>query len=236
MVNAGGVAYNLTSWHGMANLSLLAHDQVRATVLESSLQDRPILLSSADFNLGDANIDAVTIHKNIHAKILHLSFKQIAASIFVQLCPSHSNQPHAVLKHICQTSTVADGQPVTASVIKYNQRMMNAVRSFATQQHYAISVCDCYIQGLNPTLMPQFWKNYPQHLSAHDLSGAYQQCMLPVILAAGQAAKDECQQIQDIACKIVTSQGFFMQGMPGAKAYPSQAETTIAQYKEGTQF
>jgi hypothetical protein len=43
-------------------------------------------------------------------------------------------------------------------------------------------------------------------------------------------------EIQDITCKIVTSQGFFMQGMPGAKAYPSQAETTIAQYKEGTQF
>jgi hypothetical protein len=39
-----------------------------------------------------------------------------------------------------------------------------------------------------------------------------------------------------LTCKIVTSQGFFMQGTPGAKAYPSQAETTIAQYKEGTQF
>jgi hypothetical protein len=84
--------------------------------------------------------------------------------------------------------------------------------------------------------MLQFWKNYPQHLSAHDLSKAYQHRMLPVILVAAQAAKDECQQIQDIACKIVTSQGFFMQGTPGAKVYPSQAETTIAQYKEGTQF
>jgi hypothetical protein len=59
--------------------------------------------------------------------------------------------------------------------------------------------------------------------------------MLPVVLKAAQAAKDECQQIQNIAGKIVTSQGYFMQGMPGAKAYPSQAERTITQYKEGTQ-
>jgi hypothetical protein len=84
--------------------------------------------------------------------------------------------------------------------------------------------------------MPQFQKNYPQHSSAHDFSGAYQCSMLPIILAAVQATKDKCQQIQDIACKIVTSQGFFMQGMPSAKGYPSQAETTIAQYKEDTQF
>jgi hypothetical protein len=30
--------------------------------------------------------------------------------------------------------------------------------------------------------------------------------------------------------------GFFMQGTPSAKAYPSQAEMTIAKYKESTQF
>ncbi len=64
--------------------------------------------------------------------------------------------------------------------------------------------------------MPQFRKNYPQHLSAHDLSGTYQHRMLPVILAAAQAAEDECQQIQDIAHKLVTSQDLYAryQGIP----------------------
>jgi hypothetical protein len=194
------------------------------------------LLSSADFNLGDANIDAVTIHKNIHAKILHLSFKQIAASIFVQLCPSYSDQPHAVLEHIRQMLTGASGQPVTASIIECYQRMTNAAHPFATERHYAISVCNRFIQGLDCTLMPQFQRIYPQHSSPHDLAGAYQCQMFPVILAAVQAAGDKCQQIQDIARKIVTSQGFFMQDTPSAKAQPSQAEMTMAQYKEGTQF
>jgi hypothetical protein len=156
MTNAGGVAYNLTTWHGTVDLTLLTRNQVCTTMLKPSLQDGPISLSPPDFNLGDANIYAVTVRRNIHAKILHLSFKQIAASIFVQLCPSYSNQPHAVLKHIHQMSTGADSQPVTTSVIEYYQRMMNAARPFATQRQYAISVCNHFIQGLDCTLMPQF--------------------------------------------------------------------------------
>jgi hypothetical protein len=184
MTNAGGIAYNLTTWHGTADLALLTRDQVCATVLEPSLQDGPISLSPTDFNLGATNINAITVHENIHAKILHLGCKQIAASIFVQLCPSYSNQPHAVLEHIRQMLTGANGQPITASVIKYYQRMMNAVPPFATQWLYAISMCNCFIQGLECTLMPQFWKNHPQHSSAHNLSGAYQRRMLLVILAA----------------------------------------------------
>ncbi len=132
MVNAGGVAYNLTTWHGVANLALRMRNQVCAAMLEPSLQDGPILLSPTGFNLGDANINAVTIRENIHTKIIRLGFKQIAAFIFVQLCPGYSNQPHAVVEHICQMSKGANGQPVTASVIEYYQRMMNATRLFAT--------------------------------------------------------------------------------------------------------
>jgi hypothetical protein len=119
MANAGGITYNLTTWHGAANLALLMRDQVRVTLLEPSLQDGPILLSPADFNLGDANINAITARKNIHTKVLYPGFKQIAASVFVQLCPGYSDQPHAVLEHIRQTLTGADGQPVTASIIEY---------------------------------------------------------------------------------------------------------------------
>ncbi len=155
MTTTGGVAYNLTMWHGVADLALLTRDQVRTTVLEPSLQDGPILLSPADFNLDDANIGAVTVRKNIHPKILRLGLKQITASIFVQLCPGYSNQSHAVLKHIRQTLMGADSQPVTASIIEYYQRMMNAVHPFTMQGQFAISVCDRFIQGLDCTLTVQ---------------------------------------------------------------------------------
>jgi hypothetical protein len=80
---------------------------------------------------------------------LKLGFKQICASIFQQLCPGYRDEPHAALEHIRQSAPGPDGQMVTASVIKYYKRMMNAARPFATEHTYAISVCDLFIQGLD---------------------------------------------------------------------------------------
>ena len=94
-------------------------------------------LGVVDFNLAKANVVAETIRDIIQAKILKLGFKRICSSIFQQLCPGYSDQPHAALEHIRHSVPGPDGQIVTASVIKYFQRMMNAVRPFATEQTYA---------------------------------------------------------------------------------------------------
>jgi hypothetical protein len=184
MTDGHNVTYNLTTWHGIANLTMLTSDEVCMLILKLCLQDGPIALCPANFNLGNVNINAVMVRETIHAKILCLGFKQICALIFVQLCPGDSDQPHAILEHSCQTSTDSDGQPVTATVIKYYQRMLDAAHPFATQARYAIRVCNCFIQGLDKTLLTSFQKMYPHHSTIHDLLGSYQRCMLPVILAS----------------------------------------------------
>jgi hypothetical protein len=153
-------------------------------ILEPCLQDGPIALHPANFNLGNANMDTTAIMESIHAKISKLSFRQICASIFTQLCPNYSNQPHAALEHIQQMLTGPDGQSVTATVIEHYKHMLNLARPFATQKHYAISVCNHFIQGLDRTLLPSFCSKYTNHSVVHNLDGAYQRCMLPVILAA----------------------------------------------------
>ena len=96
---------------------------------------------------------------------------------------------------------------VTASVIEYFQRMMNAARPFATEQTYAISVCDRFIQGLDRRLLSCFRRMYPAHSTVHNMNGAYQRQQLPVILAAAQAAEDEVKGVQDIARGLL-GQGF----------------------------
>jgi hypothetical protein len=149
MANGIGGNYNLTSWLGANDLSLLAKEDDRTAILKPCLRDGPITLSTADFNLAEANVDDKTIHETINAMILKLGFQQICASIFQQLCPGYSNQPHAAIEHIRQTAQGPDGQLVTALVIKYYQRMLNALRPFATEKTYAISVCNCFIQGLD---------------------------------------------------------------------------------------
>jgi hypothetical protein len=196
-------------------------------ILEPCLQDGPILLRPADFNLGEVNIDSTTIRETIAGKILSLGFRQICSSIFMQLCPGYSDQPHAVLEHIRQTTMGSDGQPVTASVVEYYQRMLNAARPFYPDQTYAISVCDRFIQGLAPTLIPAFRRYYPMHSAIHNLSGAYQRQQMPIILAAAQSAEDECKHIQDVARGMLQSQGFFIDS---AGALASQAENTLKQH------
>ena len=231
MINGNGVAYQLTTWHGAADLSTLSRDDVRTLILEPCLQDGPILLRPADFNLGEVNIDPTTIRESISTKILTLGFRQICASVFTQLCPGYSDQPHAVLEHIRQTTIGPDGQPVTATVVEYYQRMWNAARPFVADHTYAISVCDRFIQGLAPTLIPAFRRYYPMHSVVHNLAGAYQRQQLPIILAAAQAAEDECKHIQDVARGMLQSQGFFINS---AGALVSQAEKTLAQHAPPT--
>jgi hypothetical protein len=230
MVNGVGVNYDLTSWLGTDNLNTLTCKEVRAQILEPCLRDGPITLGVTDFNLAEANVDAETICNTIQAKILKLGFKQICTSIFQQLCPGYSDQPHAALEHIRQLAPGPDGQMVTASVIEYYQRMMNATRPFATEHNFAISVCDRFIQGLDQCLLPCFCCMYQAHSTVHNLNGAYQCQQLPIILAAAHAAKDEVKGVQEIARRLL-GQGFYSNVTGNdAAVYPSQAEKTLSRY------
>jgi hypothetical protein len=233
VLDGHNIANNLTNLHGVANLTTLTSNEVCMLILQLCLQDGPIALCPTNFNLGNADIDAVTIHERIHTKILYLGFKQICVSIFVQLCSGYSDQPQAVLEHICQMSTGSDGQLVTATIIEYYQHMLNPARPFATQAPYAISACNRFIKGLNKTLLTSFQKMNPHHSTIHNLSGSYQHHMLPVILSTAQVAKDKCKQFQDIARGMLTSQGFFASTPSGASVHASQAEQTLQKYKDG---
>jgi hypothetical protein len=114
----------------VADLSTLSAQDVGLFILDVVLQDGPIAHLKADLNLGEVNIHSNGLIKQIHAKILKLGFNQITHSIFSQLCPNYSDQPHAALDHIRQSGAGPDGQPVTSSVIEFYQRLMNASRPF----------------------------------------------------------------------------------------------------------
>jgi hypothetical protein len=109
MVNGAGANYNLTTWHGVADLCTLSPVQVHASILDPCLHDGPITLKAADFNLQDVQVDDTLIIEVIQAKILKLGFQQICASIFQQLCPGYSNQLHAAIEHIRQSAPGPDG-------------------------------------------------------------------------------------------------------------------------------
>ena len=236
LTNGIGVAYNLTTWHGVDDLSTLSVADIRLLILDVVIQNGPIALLQADFNLGEANIDSNGLVEKIHAKILKLGFTHITHSIFAQLCPNYSDQPHAALDHIQQSGIGPDGQLVTSSVIEFYQRIMNASRPFQSQRTYPVSICDVFIQKLDHRITSSFRKNYPAHATTHRLDATYQRQQLSIILSAAQSAENEVRQVQDIARSLVgQGQGFFMQPLYGQQisAYPSQAETTLTQYASG---
>jgi hypothetical protein len=229
IMNGSGVAYNLNSYLGPADLWTLMPEVVRTTILIPVLQDGPVLLEASNFNLQNANTNASGIRLEIDRKILKLAWHQLCASIFIKLCPGYSNQPQAVLKHIKQSYIDADGNNVCIPVFPYYKGMMNTMCPFAGEAQFPKSVCNALIDGLNKRFMAIFHRNYVNHTVLHDLQASYQRSQFPIILQAMQSAKDEVHSISAIARSSIVGQAFKLDAL----AFPSQAKQTLAHYLGG---
>ena len=226
MINGAAAAYNLTTFHGAADLRTLLPADVQAQVLDLVLQDGPVMLTGADFNLNDANIDGEVIQIDIGKKVLKLATPSITAAIFHELCPGHSAQPHAAIEHIKQTF-ISGGETISTSVYVYYQSLQRAARPIATDPIFPISLCNKFIDGLDDRLLPGFRRIYPAYTIQQDLSGQHQRRELPLILQAAQQAEDELTAIQEIARNAV-GQAFLANG----SALASQAENTLSTYQQ----
>ena len=223
MTNGTNVAYNLTSYLGPDDLRTLTPDTVRATILWPVLQDGPVLLDSPDFNLQNAMTNSIGIAMEVDGKILKLAWHQLCTSIFKELCPGYSNHPQATLEHIKQSYLDTKGNLVCTPVFAYYQRMINAMRLFASKARFPKSVCNALIDGLDKRLIAIFRRNYPDHAILHDLQGSFQRSRLPIILDAMTMAEEEVQSISAIVCSSDGGQAF----KSDALAFPSQAERTL---------
>lgn len=100
MMNGTGNAYTLTTFHGMANLCTLDSQAVQHKITNFTLQDGPVELQGASFGATSARTDSSAIRNKIQEKILCLASSSICHTMFTELCPGYSNQPHAALEHI----------------------------------------------------------------------------------------------------------------------------------------
>ena len=126
MTNGAGAAYNLTTFHGTADLRTLTEEQVRAEILDFTLQDGPVELQPASFGVTSARTDSLALCMEIKRKILRLAYKTVCNTLFIELCPGYSNQPHAALDHIRQVHSDRDGNPVVSSVQSFYQKLMSS--------------------------------------------------------------------------------------------------------------
>jgi hypothetical protein len=102
MVNGNNVAYNLMTFHGAADLRTLSPANVKAQILDATLQDGPVELQPSSFGLTNARTSDAVLRVEIDSKILQLAFATVCNTLFLELCPGYSNQPHVALDHIRQ--------------------------------------------------------------------------------------------------------------------------------------
>jgi hypothetical protein len=113
MTNGAGAAYNLVSFLGINDLRTLTLPEVKTVLLDPCLQDGPMLLKASNFNLQNANTDLMDISLDIEQKILKLAWHQLCTSVFAEICPGYSSQPHAALDHIKQSYVDSEGNMVS---------------------------------------------------------------------------------------------------------------------------
>jgi len=235
LVNGNGGMYSITTFVGPSDLRTLSPQDVRTQILDLTIQGDPLDLLPPSFNVRSARTDSIALRMEIDQKILRLATPTICTTLFTELCPGYSSQPHAALEHIRQIHTDAAGNQVVSTVQAYFQQLMSAARPFSSQRTYPVSVCQRFMDGLDPRLLTGFRRCFPDHSVVQALDGSHQRRTLQLMLKAAQQAEDDFTSTQRIARDAIgLSQAFATNVQPTgshqALALPSQAETTLGRY------
>jgi hypothetical protein len=234
-VNGNGVQYSITTFISPSDLRTLSPQEVRAQLLDLMIQGNPLDLLPPSFNVQLARTDSIALQMEIDQKILCLASPTICNTLFMELCPGYSSQPHAALEHIRRVHTDAAGNQVVSTVQAYFQQLMSAARPFLSQRSFPVSVCQQFMDGLNPRLLTGFCHCFPDHSIAQALDESHQRHTLQLMLKAAQQAEDNFTLTQCIARNAIgLSQAFpaiaHATRSNQAMALPSQAETTLSRY------
>jgi hypothetical protein len=150
LMNGNGMQYSITMFIGPGDLQMLSPPDVRAQILDLTIQGNPLDLLPQSFNVRSARTDSIALQMEINQKILRLASPMICNTLFTELCPGYSSQPHATLKHIRQILTNAAGNQVVSTVQAYFQQLMSAAHPFSSHQSFPVSVCQRFMDGLDP--------------------------------------------------------------------------------------
>ena len=177
-------------------------------------------------------MDSSSIQEKITRKIMKLAFNQICATLFSMLCPNYTNQPHAAVDVIKQSYMESEGNRVSTSIFAYHMHMILAMRPFISLCTFPVSVCNKFMQGLDPRILSYFEGFYPAHNEPHELDGQTQPNKLHLIYMTAikvenvynvttAAAREDVGAAYPSYCAMVP-------------ALPSQAENTLRQYDNTT--
>ncbi len=112
LINGAGGGYKLMSWLGPADLCTLSTVDVHCKILDITHQDGPFDLLAPSFNLTSCCTDSTAVYGELKSLVVRLTSNTIHQTMFMELVPGYSIEPHNVLKHIWQSYVDADGKTV----------------------------------------------------------------------------------------------------------------------------
>ena len=234
LTHGNNVRYSILTFNGANDLRTLTPAEVRAELLDQTLQTEPLDLLPPSFNVRSARTESAVLKADIDQKIMKLACPTICATLFTELCPGYSSQPHAALEHIRQVHQDSSGNQVVSTVQSYYQQIMSAARPFYSQRDFPVSVCQKFMDGLDTRLQVGFRRNFSDHSVVQSLEGSHQRRTLQLMLKAAQQAEDDFASTQRIARDAVGLSQAFQATVHTAGAsvasLPSQAESTIRKY------
>jgi hypothetical protein len=219
MINGINGAYCLTTFLGPDNICLMSREDFSHDILGVTLQDGPLNLLRPDFNLTSAKTDSTMIEAAISTKIIRLANPSFLDHLFIQLCPGYSKEPHAALDHIRQTYNDATGNTIFSPVFDYYTQILAASCPFINQEVLPVSICQAFMDGLDPCLLVGFRIHFPDYSKLQERMATHQRRVLQDMLQAAIQAETEYNNIRTIVNEAIGAGQAF-----SAQVNVSQAE------------
>jgi hypothetical protein len=147
-------------------------------------------------------MDSAAIKAVINSKIIHQATPLVLDSLFNQLCPGYSKEPHAALDHIQQMYKDTEGNTIFSSVYNYYTQILAASCPFMDQETLPVSICQGFIDGLNSCLTAGFRTHFPDYSKSQDCNAIHQCKVLEEMHQAALHTESEYKNIRAIASKV----------------------------------
>ena len=196
--NGAGAAYTLTSWLGISDLRTMSTVSVQRDILGITHQDGPYDLLAPSFNLSSCRTDSTAVYGELKSLVVHLASDTIHQTMFMELVPGYSIEPHNILEHIWQCYVDVEGNTVKLGDQVYYSTFLNAIRSFYDLEEYPIDLAGIFQDHIDPTLKNDFRVHYPNYGQTRTRAAQQQRTILVDVLNALIKAENDLNHIRDI--------------------------------------
>ena len=196
--NGAGAAYTLTSWLGPSDLRTMSTVSVQRDILGITHQDGPYDLLAPSFNLTSCRTDSTAVYGELKSLVVRLASDTIHQTMFMELVPGYSIEPHNVLEHIWQCYVDVDGKTVKLGAQVYYSTFLNAIRSFYDLEEYPIDLAGIFQDHIDPLLKNGFRVHYPNYGQTRTRAAQQQRTILVDMLNALIKAENDLNHIRDI--------------------------------------